>query len=121
VRISQKRRLITWGYLLSSEFILLALSTAERGQSLGLFGWLFFLNPIFTFWFIKIALRIQKAVIPSVTCQNCGTLLDLTSLWKCSCGYTLQKPRHAFDPCKNCGAKMGYFNCPKCDTSIDLL
>lgn len=119
--LGPKRRLITWGYFLGSTFVLVLLNGSQPGGTVGFFGWLVLANIVCTFWIVKIGLRLQKAIIPSVTCKNCGTLLDLTGLWKCSCGYTSQRPRHAFDTCQNCGAHMSYFNCPKCDTSIDLV
>ena len=121
MRVGTKRKLITWGYLIGSSILLYAIGDTGNKPEPDIFFWLIWLNLIFTFWVVRIALRIQKALIPSLACKNCGTVLDLTGHWKCSCGYTLQRPRHAFDRCKNCGAKMGYFNCPKCDTSIDLI
>ncbi len=115
--ISIKRKAITWGYFLGSTFILIILFGLTQAE---FFAYLFLANIVLTFWLVKIGLQLQKAIIPSVTCRNCGTEIDLVDIWKCGCGYALDRPRHAFDKCKECGAQMSYFNCPKCDVSINI-
>ena len=114
---SIKRKLITATYVVVTTILLAYLQEALNSTFLAFVA---VANVFLTFKLLRIGVQLQKALIPSITCRNCGTDIDLMSLWKCSCGYTLDHPRHAFDKCKDCGAKMSYFNCPKCDVSINL-
>ena len=115
--VSLKRFTIKWGYFIISTIVFVSLYSATKQD---FFGYLFLANIILTFWIVRIGVQLQKTLIPTVTCRNCGMVVDLVALWKCGCGYTKDRPRHAFDRCRKCRQSIGYITCPKCDVSINL-
>ena len=59
-------------------------------------------------------------VIRETHCRECGQPIDLVGLWKCGCGFTTWRPRHAFSPCPNCRRIFSWLVCPSCEASIPI-
>lgn len=115
--IRNQRRVVRWGYVLGSEAVLVLLAVfLESGFCLFLAS----LNCILSFRLLRIALVLEKLLIPIASCRSCGTQVDLIDHWDCPCGYISEISKHIFDKCPNCGRDFNFLFCDKCQVSLDL-
>ena len=65
---------------------------------------------------------VKRLFVSTVTCPNprCRTVVDLTGIWQCHCGYT--RYGNALGPCPSCHEFQRFIRCPskRCGVSIDL-
>jgi len=82
---------------------------------------LVFSSPILLILALRRALEryrfFQLAMQPEIACE-CGSLISLVGLWKCSCGFTYRG--HLLRACPVCGTIPCVVRCYRCGVTMKL-